>query len=175
MARITDHQDRNLQISEARNLFFVLQWWFVLWGEQGLGGVWVARIMGKRGNCRRGSCSGTSVSCCSYVVGTIVPSTWYHCPLYHQYYKKNIENIGLFRFLVLTEREREREMYCYKPCLTVHYIYHIFPVLNREIGLVLHGPISTNQTLPREKRLNRDLFLAHKNPQNRTYGVSCDE
>ena len=59
------------------------------WGEFGwqeLG--WVARIMGKRGNCRRGSCSGTSVSCCSYVVGTIVPSTWYHCPLYHQYYKK---------------------------------------------------------------------------------------
>ena len=50
---------------EARNLFFVLQWWFVLWGEQGLGGVWVARIMGKRGNCRRGSCSGTSGSCCS--------------------------------------------------------------------------------------------------------------
>ena len=38
---------------------------------------------------------------------------------------------------------------------------------------LLHGPISTNQILPREKRLNRDIF-GTSNLQNRTYGVSCD-
>ena len=79
------------------------------WGEFGwqeLG--WVARIMGKRGNCRRGSCSGTSVSCCSYVVGTIVPSTWYHCPLYHQYYKKKHRKHRLVQ-IPGSDRERERE------------------------------------------------------------------
>ena len=39
---------------------------------------------------------------------------------------------------------------------------------------LLHGPISTNQILPREKRVNRDIFGTSK-IQNRTYGVSCDE
>ena len=39
---------------------------------------------------------------------------------------------------------------------------------------LLHGPISTNQLLPREKRVNRDIF-GTSNLQNRTYGVSCDE
>ena len=39
---------------------------------------------------------------------------------------------------------------------------------------LLHGPISTNQILPREKRVNRDIF-GTSNLQNRTYGVSCDE
>ena len=39
---------------------------------------------------------------------------------------------------------------------------------------LLHGPISTNQILPREKRVNRDIFCT-SNLQNRTYGVSCDE
>ena len=36
---------------------------------------------------------------------------------------------------------------------------------------LLHGPMSTNQILPREKR---DIFCT-SNIQNRTYGVSCDE
>ena len=39
---------------------------------------------------------------------------------------------------------------------------------------LLHGPISTNQILPREKRVNRNIF-GTSNLQNRTYGVSCDE
>ena len=39
---------------------------------------------------------------------------------------------------------------------------------------LLHGPISTNQILPQEKRVNRDIF-GTSNLQNRTYGVSCDE
>ena len=39
---------------------------------------------------------------------------------------------------------------------------------------LLHGPVSTNQILPREKRVNRDIF-GTPNLQNRTYGVSCDE
>ena len=39
---------------------------------------------------------------------------------------------------------------------------------------LLHGPISTNQILPREKRINRNIF-GTSNLQNRTYGVSCDE
>ena len=39
---------------------------------------------------------------------------------------------------------------------------------------LLHGPISTNQILPREKGVNRDIF-GTSNLQNRTYGVSCDE
>ena len=39
---------------------------------------------------------------------------------------------------------------------------------------LLHGPISTKQILPREKRVNRDIF-GTSNLQNRTCGVSCDE
>ena len=39
---------------------------------------------------------------------------------------------------------------------------------------LLHGPISTNQILPREKRVDRDIF-GTSNLQNRTCGVSCDE
>ena len=39
---------------------------------------------------------------------------------------------------------------------------------------LLHGPISTNQILPQEKRVNRGIF-GTSNLQNRTYGVSCDE
>ena len=39
---------------------------------------------------------------------------------------------------------------------------------------LLHGPISTNQILPREKGVNRDVF-GTSNLQNITYGVSCDE
>ena len=39
---------------------------------------------------------------------------------------------------------------------------------------LLHGPISTNQILPRENRANCDIF-GTSNLQNRTYGVSCDE
>ena len=38
----------------------------------------------------------------------------------------------------------------------------------------LHGPISTNQILPREKHVNHNIF-GTSNLQNRTYGVSCDE
>ena len=34
---------------------------------------------------------------------------------------------------------------------------------------LLHGPISTNQILPQEKRVNRDIF-GTSNLQNRTYG-----
>ena len=43
-----------------------------------------------------------------------------------------------------------------------------------KMSSLLHGPISTNQILPWEKRLNRDIFRT-SNLQNRTYGVSCDE
>ena len=39
---------------------------------------------------------------------------------------------------------------------------------------LLHGPISTNQIIPRENRVNHDIF-GTSNLQNRTYGVSCDE
>ena len=39
---------------------------------------------------------------------------------------------------------------------------------------LLHGPISTNQILPREKRVNCDIF-GTSNPKHRSYGVSCDE
>ena len=39
---------------------------------------------------------------------------------------------------------------------------------------ILHGPISTNQILPGEKCVNRDIF-GTSNLQNRTYGVSGDE
>ena len=39
---------------------------------------------------------------------------------------------------------------------------------------LLHGPISTNQILPQEKRVNRDI-CGTSNQQNMTYGVSCDE
>ena len=39
---------------------------------------------------------------------------------------------------------------------------------------LLHGPISTHQILPRERRVNRDIF-GTSNLQNRTYGISCDE
>ena len=38
---------------------------------------------------------------------------------------------------------------------------------------LLHGPISTNQILPQEKCVNRDIF-GTSNLQNRAYGVSCD-
>ena len=96
------------------------------WGEFGwqeLG--WVARIMGKRGNCRRGSCSGTSVSCCSYVVGTIVPSTWYHCPLYHQYYKKKHRKHRLVQ-IPGSDRERERERCIAISHVLLYIIYIIY-------------------------------------------------
>ena len=39
---------------------------------------------------------------------------------------------------------------------------------------LLHGPISINQILPKEKRVNRDIF-GTSNLQHKTYGVSCDE
>ena len=39
---------------------------------------------------------------------------------------------------------------------------------------LLHGPISTNQILPQEKHVNRDIF-GTSNLQNRTFEVSCDE
>ena len=39
---------------------------------------------------------------------------------------------------------------------------------------LLHGPISTNQILPREKRVTRNIF-GTSNLQNKTYGVSCGE
>ena len=45
---------------------------------------------------------------------------------------------------------------------------------SRKMSNLLHGPISTNQILPREKRVNRDIF-GTSNLQIRTYGVSCDE
>ena len=39
---------------------------------------------------------------------------------------------------------------------------------------LLHGPISTNQILPRDERINRNIF-GTSNLQNKTYGVSCGE
>ena len=39
---------------------------------------------------------------------------------------------------------------------------------------LLHGPLSPNQILPREKRVNRDMF-GTSNLQNISYVVSCDE
>ena len=57
-------------------------------------------------------------------------------PLYHQHgtivhctiniIKKNIENIGLFRFLVLTERERERERCIAISHVLLYIIYIIY-------------------------------------------------
>ena len=58
------------------------------------------------------------------------------------------------------------------PVLTVH----CFPGIEGfshdqswKMSNLLHGPISTNQILPGEKRVNRDVF-GTLNLQNRTYG-----
>ena len=50
----------------------------------------------------------------------------------------------------------------------------LMPEQSWKMSNLLHGPISTNQILPREKHVSRDIFGA-SNLQNRTYGVSCDE
>ena len=54
---------------------------------------------------------------------------------------------------------------------------HKFDLVNIQswkMSNLLHGPISTNQILPREKRINRDI-LGTSNLQNISYVVSCDE
>ena len=51
---------------------------------------------------------------------------------------------------------------------------HHTPDRSCKMSNLLQGPISSNQILPREKCVNRDIF-SPSNLQNRTYEVSCDE
>ena len=78
---------------------------------------------------------------------------------------------------------KHRNWFCWKiPCQRFNSATLTFASLNFaslseqswKMSNLLHGPISTNQILPREKRVNRDIF-GTSNLQNRTYGVSCDE
>ena len=79
---------------------------------------------------------------------------------------------------ILVQRLRWRELNIRESILRQQYIF--FNIVQTafdqswKMSNLLHGPISTNQILPREKRVNRNIF-GTSNLQNRTYGVSCDE
>ena len=63
----------------------------------------------------------------------------------------------------------------WRDCRQIPYLHWIiFNYQSWKMSNLLHGPISTTQILPGEKRVNRDIF-GTSNVQNKTYGVSCDE